>query len=162
MTFHHPIIACRPQERISRTTYPNGEWQLGPGRSTGVQGHTLFTASFSRTCPVALQYPKTGRSIEGLAIIDDQATLSLVYPDVIEELGIAHSDISSSALTTTTINGTKSQMCQSVQNLMISPLSGDPPINLENALTQDLPNVIQDIPTPTEVLSIPGLSHLTS
>ena len=25
MTFHHPNIACRPQERISRTTYPNGE-----------------------------------------------------------------------------------------------------------------------------------------
>ena len=53
-------------------------------------------------------------------------------------------------------------MCQSVQNLMISPLSGDPPINLENALTQNLPNVIQDILTPTEVLSIPGLSHLSS
>ena len=53
-------------------------------------------------------------------------------------------------------------MCQSVQNLMISPLSGDPPINLENALTQNLPNVINDIPTPTEVSSIPGLSHLSS
>lgn len=53
-------------------------------------------------------------------------------------------------------------MCQSVQNLVISPLSGDPPINLENALTQNLPNVIHDIPTPTEVSSIPGLSHLSS
>ena len=63
------------------------------------------------------------RSIERLAIIDDQATLSLVHPDVIEELGIANSDISPSTLTTTTINGTTSQMCKSVQNLMISPLS---------------------------------------
>ena len=45
---------------------------------------------------------------------------------------------------------------------MISPLSGDPWINLENPLTQNLPNVIHDIPTPTEVLSIPGLSHLSS
>ena len=25
MTFHHPNIACHPHERISRTTYPNGE-----------------------------------------------------------------------------------------------------------------------------------------
>ena len=91
-----------------------------------------------------------------------EPSLSLVYPDVIEELGIAHSDISSSALTNTTIKCTTSQMCKSVQNLVISPLSGDPPINLENALTQNLLNVIHDIPTPSEVSSIPGLSHLSS
>ena len=45
---------------------------------------------------------------------------------------------------------------------MISPLSGDPPIDLENVLTENQPNVIHEIPTPNRVLSIADLSHLFS
>ena len=43
---------------------------------------------------------------------------------------------------------------------MIKPLSGDEPIALENAITHNLPSLIQEVPTPEEVSSIPGLSHL--
>ena len=34
-------------------------------------------ASFSRTCPVTLSHPSSGLSIEGLAIIDDQASITI-------------------------------------------------------------------------------------
>ena len=100
--------------------------------------------------------------MEGLAIIDDQATRSLISSSVIDELEIDDTDISSTNLTSTTIHGTTSQTCKNVKNLTITPLNNDQHINLDNALTQDLPDVLQDIPTPEEVLSIPGFSHLVT
>ena len=75
---------------------------------------------------------------------------------VIVEWDIEHSDISSTNLTSTTIHGTTSQPCKNVKNLTIAPLNNDQHINLDNALTQDLPDVLQDMPTLEEVLSIPN------
>ena len=65
----------------------------------------LFTQSFSRTCPVKLHYPKSNSTIEGLAIIDDQATQSLIYPQVIEDLGIEESDQRPTQIVTRTVHG---------------------------------------------------------
>ena len=73
-TFHHSTIECRPKERISKKH--NNQAHLNSHRPPNVNGLTLFTRSFSRTCPVVLHYPKSKRSMEGLAIIDDQATRS--------------------------------------------------------------------------------------
>ena len=89
--------------------------------------------------------------MEGLAIIDDQATRSLISSSVVDELEIDDTDISSTNLTSTTIHGTTSQTCKNVKNLTITPLNNDQHINLDNALTQDLPDVLQDIPTPERV-----------
>ena len=61
---HHPNIGCRPQQRNS--TYPDASWQFGPEHFTGIQGHTLFTQSFSRTCPVALHYKKLASQLKVL------------------------------------------------------------------------------------------------
>merc|ERR1712074_155626 len=125
----------------------------------GVQGNTLFTQSFSRTCPVSLKYPKSGRSVEGLAIIDDQATLSFVDSNAIAQLDIKQNDKSPHAHTTTTINGiAPTRQCLKITGLIITPISKDEPIQLESVLTQKLPNAIQDIPTPF-ALPPPQLLH---
>ena len=165
---HHPNILCRPTETISTypdekvPSYPDDQWQFGPERPNSVQGLTLLTQSFSRTCPVNLTYPKSGRSTEGLAIIDDQATLSFVDPNAIATLDIDRMDKTPHAHTTATINGiAPPRQCLKIKGLVIKPLSDDAPIKLDSALTQKLPNAIQEIPTAEEVSSIPGLSHLS-
>ena len=95
--------------------------------------------------------------------MDDQATLSFVYPNVIQDLEIEESDQIPYAFSTTTIHGpSPTKQSHIVKNLIIKPLSGDEPIVLENAITQELPNMTREIPTPEEVSSIPGLSHLSS
>ena len=94
--------------------------------------------------------------------MDDQATLSHVYPEVIEDLAINEKDQSPVYQTTTTIHGTHPQYHTNIRGLLIHPLTEDTPIPLENALTQKLPNLAENIPTPEEVASIPGLSHLST
>ena len=120
----------------------------------------LFTNSFSRTCPVLLSHSKSVCPIEGLAIIDDHSTLTLINPFIVKELQIAQRDCTASAFTTTTVNGIQHKETLIVKNLLITPLSGDAPILINEARTCQLPHVLSDVPTPQEVLSIPGLSHL--
>ena len=43
--------------------------------------------------------------MEGLAIIDDQSTVSFVQPSIPEELNIAQEDLTSDVLITSTVNG---------------------------------------------------------
>ena len=110
-TFHHSSIECRPKERISKRH--NNQAHLNSQRPPNVNGFTLFTRWFSRTCPVVLHYPKFKRSMEGLAIIDDQATHTLFSSRVTDDLEIEDIDISSTNLTSTTIHGT-SQPCKNM------------------------------------------------
>ena len=92
--------------------------------------------------------------------MDDQSTISYVYPDVVGELGIEESDLLPTTENTITIDGISSKQCLKTGGLQIIPLVGETPISLKSALTNQLPNLIRDIPTPEEVSSIPGLSHL--
>ena len=92
--------------------------------------------------------------------MDDQSTLSYVYPNVTDELDIEMSDQVPTTQTTRTIQGIGSNQCLSIKGLLITPLTGEASIPLTNALTHELPSLLQDIPTPEEVSSIPGLSHL--
>ena len=120
----------------------------------------LFTHSFSRTCPVIVSYPKSGRSIEGLAIIDDQCTRSLVKPNLPKELLIANEDLFTETLITSTVNGIARNKTKTIKNIVITPLNGDDPINIASASTSHIPDALNMVPSPQEVLSIPGLSHL--
>ena len=120
----------------------------------------LFTHSFSRTCPVRLSYAKSGRSVEGLAIIDDQCTHSLVTPYLPKELQIPQEDLTSDFLITSTVNGIAQNKTLIIKDLLITPLSGDAPIHIHRAKTCNIPDALKDVPTPQEVTLIPGLSHL--
>ena len=123
--------------------------------NTSAQGNTLFTRSFSRTCPVLLKYPKSGRSVEGLAIIDDQASNTMVCPKVTEDLDIDQEDQTSTSNITTTVHGTgKPVQCLTIKNLIVTPLSGDASISIETAITHDLPDVLDDVPSPEEVVTL--------
>ena len=107
---HHPNLGCIPKTRQS--PYPS------------TQGNTLFTHSFSRTCPVILNYPKSGRSVEGLAIIDDQSMVSFVRPSIPKELNIARADLTSDVLITSTVNGIHKSDTNLIKNLHVRPLTG--------------------------------------
>ena len=120
----------------------------------------LFTHSFSRMCPVLLSHSKSGLSIKGLAIIDDQCTFSHVVPSIPNELRIPQEDLVPDIFTASTVNGTQTHASFIVKGLLITPLNGEPSIPLDSARTVALPDVRNDVPTPQEVLSIPGLSHL--
>ena len=101
--------------------------------------------------------------MEGLAIIDDQATETMVDPKVVKDLGVEEADQIPYAHCTTTIHGTSSlNHCHIIKNLIIETLSGNEKFMLKNAITQEMPNALRDVPTPEEVSTIPGLSHLAS
>ncbi len=94
--------------------------------------------------------------------MDDQATLSFIDPNIIAKLDIDNKDKLPHSHTTATIHGIgPPRKCLKIKGLIIKPLSNDAPIKLESALTQKLPNALQEIPTTEEVSAIPGLSHLS-
>ena len=98
--------------------------------------------------------------MKGLAIIDDHSTVTLVNPIVIKELQFAQKDITEGGFTASTVNGVQHKKTHIIKDLLLTPVSGDAPILINEARTCQLPDVLKDVPTPQEVLSIPGLSHL--
>ena len=120
----------------------------------------LFTHSFSRTCPVRLSYAKSGRSVEGLAIIDDQCTHSLVTPNITKELHIAQEDLTSDFLIASTVNGIARHKTLIIKDLLITPFSGDAPTHIDSSKTCHIPDALKDLPTPQEVSLTPDLSRL--
>ena len=106
----------------------------------------LFTHSFSRTCPVIVSYPKSGRSIEGLAIIDDQCTRSLEKPDLPKELLIANEDLFTETLITSTVNGIARNKTKTIKNIVITPLNGNDSINIASASTSHIPDALNMVP----------------
>ena len=103
--------------------------------------------------------------VEGIAIIDDQSSHTFVYPNVMEDLNIAHEDANPSQLITTTIQGTSTpETCHVISGLKVSSLDETNEIFLPDTYTNTrrTPNVINEIPFPDDISSIPGLSHLAS
>ena len=81
-------------------------------------------------------------------------------PYIPKELNIAKEDLAHDVLITSTVNGILKADTIIIKNLLVTPLNGDASIPLDCARTCPLPDVLSDVPTPQEVLSIPGLSHL--
>ena len=84
----------------------------------------------------------------------------MVAPFIPKELHIAEEDLTSDYLITSTVNGIARSKTLIVKDLMITPLSGNAPIHMERAKSCHIPDALKDVPTPQEVQSIPGLSHL--
>ena len=101
--------------------------------------------------------------MEGLAIIDDQASISIVDPIIIDNLQIKESDMEDTTLSTTTIQGTSHpEQCRLLHGLHASSIDGSNPITLPSVyLHKKLPNAIDEVPTQEAISSIPGLQHLT-
>ena len=77
--------------------------------------------------------------MEGLAIIDDQATRSSISSRVIDDLQIEDVDISSTNQTSTTIHGTTNQPWKNIKNLTITPLTSDQHNKLDNCYNHVMP-----------------------
>ena len=151
-----PQEAPRNSHHLSLSSIPIKQQSTYPS----VQENTLFTHSFSRTCPVILSYPKSGRSVEGLAIIDDQSIVSFVRPSIPEELNIAREDLISDVLINSTVNWIRKGETNLIKNLHVRPLIGGASTPIPCARTCHVPDALLGVPTPQEVSSIPGLSHL--
>ena len=80
---------------------------------------------------------------------------------ILTKLSIPQEDLTPHAITTATLHGTFPTKTTIVRNLLVTPLNGEPAIPLELAYTcPQLPDQLGNVPTPQEVSSIPGLSHL--
>ena len=80
---------------------------------------------------------------------------------ILTKLNIPQEDLTPHAITTATLHGTFPTKTTIVRNLLVTPLNGEPAIPLELAYTcPQLPDQLGNVPTPQEVSSIPGLSHL--
>ena len=80
-----------------------------------------------------------------------------------EDLRITNDDATPSELITTTIQGTSMpERCYIISGLVVSSLEEDNEISLPPTYTntRSLPNVIKEIPSPEDISSIPGVSHL--
>ena len=102
--------------------------------------------------------------MEGLAIIDDQAAISLADPSIIHLLDIHQEDITPSTLSTTTVHGTsRPAKCNLINGLQVQPLDESSTIALPPIYTQKrIPQVLHEIPSKEEVYSTPGLEHLAN
>ena len=80
-----------------------------------------------------------------------------------EDLRITEDDTTPSELITTTIQGTSTpERCHIISGLVVSSIDDDNEISLPPTYTnsKSLPNVIKEIPSPEDISSIPGVSHL--
>ena len=80
---------------------------------------------------------------------------------ILTKLDIPQEDLTPETIITTTVHGVRQSETNIIRNLLITPLNGDPSIPLDRARTCPyLPDALHNVPSPQEVLSIPGLSHL--
>ena len=119
-------------------------------------------STYSRTCPVKIKFNLTGIQIEGLAILDDQASISLLHPPIISRLGIKKENLIPTTLAVQTIEGTaRSQPCSLVEGISVQSLDRTNEITLPPTYVyKDLPQAIEEVPDRHEVGNIPGLEHL--
>ena len=81
-------------------------------------------------------------------------------PSISKEQSIPQEDLTPETHSTVTVQGIQTHESVIIKGLLITPLNGDPSIPLDSARTLSLPDVWNNVPSPQEVLSIPGLSHL--
>ena len=94
--------------------------------------------------------------------MDDQATYSFVYPGVVKDLQIQHSDQRPTSHIITTMHGIGSpQDGLTITGLSITPLKNDRAMPI-SAFTHEIPTIAELMHTPHEVSRIPGLLLLSN
>merc|ERR1712074_406872 len=119
--------------------------------------------NYSRTCPVSLYHPQARCRIRGLAVIDDQSTITFMDPWAIDRMGLPQSELMHGTLATVTVQGTsQADPCQLVNGLIVAPMdSPEKEIRLPTTHIQHaLPCSLREVPTQAEVAKMPGFEHL--
>ena len=95
--------------------------------------------------------------MEGLAIIDEQASLTFLDPKALERLQVPDSQLRPSALATSTIEGVSAKKpCKYLKDLQVSPIDGSRTINISSSVIRDeLPDNIREVPDIGDVQSVP-------
>ena len=143
---HHVRLLCRPSQRSSQRnpSQQHNSTPLGTSATTSAMGviDPRKPPCYSRTCPVRISHPYTGRSKVGLAIIDDQSGVTFVSPSIKRFLTIPESSIEASTQSVITIEGPSSpRPCEIIHNLTVSPLTGNSEIELPPSVMQNpIPN----------------------
>ena len=137
---HCSFISCRPAP-----TRPDGEPRNVPERVNRISEGP----SYSRTCPVVLYHPQARRPIIGLAVLDDQSSITLMSPHAIQKMGLPSDSLRQSSLATVTVQGTSAhQPCRMVDGLTVAPV-GDPrkKIQLPDTFVQyEIPCAAREVP----------------
>ena len=101
--------------------------------------------------------------MRGVAILDDQSTITMLDPAAVEIMGLQRQDLESETLSTTTVQGrTDPERCLAIKGIQVTGISR------EDMTTMDMPrtylhgsfgNFNAEVPTRNEVLQMRGLEH---
>ena len=105
-----------------------------------------------------VSHPSSRETVVGLAIIDDQASISFVDPSLRQLLRLQSKVLRPSTQATITIEGpSKEKPCHILEGLVLKPLDGQKPITLPPATMQNkIPEAWDQVPTRQEVANTKG------
>ena len=117
---------------------------------------------FSKTCPVILRNTNNNRTIQGLAMIDDQSNITYIHDSVKRTLQIQPKQVRHVKTSVTTIEGSSQpRTWEEVTGLTVSSLDQSQIIKLPPALIQKaIPSVLHEIPNPELIAKIPEFAYL--
>jgi len=130
-----------------------------------LMGVSLFTRpSFSRTCPVWISHVSDPtRKIEGLAIIDEQSSFSLVAEEVAAQLRVPSGECPNVSFALTTIEKSRSnKRSRLIGGLRIQAYRDNQGMKQINPCVESLkiPGAIEEVASPQEVEDIAGFEDL--
>ena len=103
-------------------------------------------------------HPSSRETVEGLAIIDDQASVTFVDPSVKWLLKLPSRVLRPSRQATVTINGpSEEKPCHILKDLVVTPLDGQKALTLPPAVMQSkIPSARDQIASRKEVANTKG------
>ena len=105
-----------------------------------------------------ISHPSSRETVYGLAIIDDQASVSFVDPSLRQALRLPSNVLRPSVQSTVTIEGpSKEKPCHILEDLILQPIDGQKPITLPPAIMQNkIPEAWNQVPSREEVANTKG------
>ena len=105
-----------------------------------------------------ISHPSSRETVYGLAIIDDQASVSFVDPSLRQALRLPSNVLRPSVQSTVTIEGpSKEKPCHILEDLILQPIDGQKPITLPPAIMQNkIPEAWNQVPSREEVANTRG------
>ena len=107
-----------------------------------------------------LSHPATNKSVEGLAIIDDQSGMTFIDPIVAQKIELPQSVMRPSKQGLLTMEGEmKSKPCHVITGLVMTPMDGQPSIALPSSVMQNkIPDAWDQIPSRKDVENTHGFA----
>ena len=102
---------------------------------------------------MVLSHPKAKQPIIGLAIMDDQSSITLMSPHAVQKMGLPPDALRNDSLATVTVQGTSTDdPCKIATGLSIAPLHAPKrKIQLPSTFIQrEIPSASREVPTRDE------------